>query len=90
MEDVTNAVRAGWALDALTGFVGATRVDTGHDAISDLIANLLHLARGRGFDAQSLNERAVNLMTIEAKEEPDGDMALVQSRFFALLPDDGE
>ena len=50
MQDTTNADRAEWALDALTGFVAATRVNTARDAVADLIANLLHLARGRGLD----------------------------------------
>lgn len=76
-------------MDVLTGFVGATRVDTGHDALSDLIANLLHLARGRGFDTQLLVDRAINVMRAEIVEDDEGDMNSIQARFLGLLPDDG-
>jgi hypothetical protein len=55
MHDITNADRAGWALDALTGFVAATRVNTARDGIADLIANLLHLACSRGLDVELLD-----------------------------------
>ncbi len=88
MDDTTNADRAGWALDALTGFVAITRVNTAHDAVADLIANLLHLARGRGFDVDLLLHQTRKLMTEEFAEDPEGDMAAVQARFRELLPDD--
>ena len=88
MQDTTNADRAGWALAALTGFVAATRVDTARDAIADLIANLLHLARGRGLDMDMLLDQTIKLMAEEFAEDPEGDMAAVQARFRELLPDD--
>ena len=88
MQDTTNADRAEWALAALTGFVAATRVDTPRDAIADLIANLLHLARGRGLDVDVLLDQTRKLMTEEFAEDPEGDMAAVQARFRKLLPDD--
>lgn len=88
MQDVTNADRAGWALQALTGFVDITKVDSADDAISDLIVNLLHLARGRGLDAIALADRAKCGMTAESAEDPDGDMESIQARFSALIPRD--
>jgi hypothetical protein len=88
MHDVTNADRAGWALDALTGFVAATRVNTARDAIADLIANLLHLARGRGLDVDLLLDQTRKLMTEEFAEDPEGDMTSVQKRFRELFPYD--
>ena len=88
MQDTTNADRAGWALAALTGFVAETRVDTARDAIADLIANLLHLARGRGLDVDVLLGQTQKLMAEEFAEDPEGEMAAVQCRFRELLPDD--
>jgi hypothetical protein len=88
MHDVTNADRAGWALDALTGFVAATRVNTARDAIADLIANLLHLARGRGLDVDLLLDQTRKLMTEEFAEDTEGDMTSVQERFRELFPYD--
>jgi hypothetical protein len=88
MDDVTNADRAEWALAALTDFVAVTGVDTARDAIADLIANLLHLARGRGLDVDLLLDQTRKLMTDEFAEDPEGDMAIVQARFRELLPND--
>ena len=88
MQDTTNADRAGWALAALTGLVAETRVDTARDAIADLIANLLHLARGRGLDVDVLLSQTQKLMAEEFAEDPEGEMAAVQCRFRELLPDD--
>ena len=88
MNDITNADRAEWAMDALTGFVAATRVDTARDAVADLIANLLHLARGRGLDVDLLLDQTRRLMAEEFAEDAEGDMATVQARFRELLPDD--
>lgn len=88
MQDVTNADRAAWALSALTDFVAATGVDTGRDAVADLIANLLHLARGRGLDMDMLLDQTRKLVAEEFAEVPEGDMAAVQARFRELLPDD--
>jgi hypothetical protein len=88
MHDITNADRAGWALDALTGFVTATQVNTARDAIADLIANMLHLARGRGLDVDLLLDQTRKLMTEEFAEDPEGDMTSVQERFRELLPYD--
>lgn len=89
MLDITNADRARWALSALTGFVEATGVDTATSAISDLIVDLLHLARGRGFDTLYLFERAHQMMVEEHLEDPEGDMRDVQKSFRRLLVDDG-
>ena len=88
MQDTTNADRAGWALSALTDFVAATGVDTARDAIADLIANLLHLARGRGLDMDMLLDQTRKMMTEEFAEDPEGDKAAVQCRFRELLPYD--
>jgi hypothetical protein len=88
MDDVTNADRAEWALAALSDFVVATRVDTARDAIADLIANLLHLARGRGLDVDLLLSQARGLMAEESVQDAEGDMAAVQARFRELLPHD--
>ena len=88
MDDVTNAGRAEWALAALTNFVAATKVDTARDAIADLIANLLHLARGRGLDVDLLLRQTRGLMAQEFAQDPEGNMAAIQARFRELLPDD--
>jgi len=88
MQDTTNTDRAGWALSALTDFVAETGVDTARDAIADLIANLLHLARGRGLDMDMLLDQTKKLMTEEFAEDPEGDMTSVQERFRELLPND--
>lgn len=89
IEGYTNAVRAGLALTALTEFVAETRVDTARDAISDLIADLLHLAQGRGFEPQALADQAVRALSEEMNDDPDGDMTAVQARFRDMLPEDG-
>jgi predicted Ser/Thr protein kinase len=89
MQMITNTHRAGWALEALTEFVASTRIDTAEDAIADLIADLLHLARGRGFDEHDLVQRAVELMADKAEADCGDGMAAVQTRFRNLLPDDG-
>lgn len=86
IQDVTNADRAGWALQALAGFVDATKVDSADDAISDLIVDLLHLARGCGLNAIELADRAKRGMMEEFTEDPEGDMGSIQERFFALIP----
>jgi hypothetical protein len=88
MDEITNADRAEWALAALSDFVVATRVDTARDAIADLIANLLHLARGRGLDVDLLLDQTRKLMAEEFAQDPEGNMAAVQARFRELLPDD--
>jgi hypothetical protein len=88
MQDITNADRAVWAMDALTGFVAATRVDTARDAVADLIANLLHLARGRGLDVDLLLNQTRKLMAEEFAQDTEGNMAAVQISFRELLPDD--
>lgn len=85
MDDITNADRANWALAALSGFVAETRVDTAREAIGDLITDLLHLGRGRGYDTLSLIDRAHQMMLEEFAEDPEGDMAVVQQAFASLL-----
>ncbi len=89
MTDVTNALRAGWALDALANFKASTRVDSARDAIIDLLADLLHLAKGRGFDPEQLAQQAFVTMTGEFAQDTSGDMKSVQAQFRNLLPDDG-
>lgn len=89
MMETSNADRAQWALSALTDFVEATGVDTASSAICDLIANLLHLGRGRGFDPRRLIERSHGMMLEEFREDPEGDMSAVQSSFRSLHDDDG-
>jgi hypothetical protein len=88
MQDVTNGDRAEWAMDALTGFVAATRVNTARDGVADLITNLLHLARGRGLDVDLLLDQTRKLMAEEFAQDPEGNMAAVQARFRELLTDD--
>lgn len=88
MNDTTNACRADLALLAVEGFAVATRVDTARDAIADLICNLMHLARGRGLDEQYILDQAVRMAAEEAREDPEGDMEEIQSRFRELLPED--
>jgi hypothetical protein len=88
MQDTTNATRAAWALAALTPFVRNTGVDSARDAIADLIANLLHLARGRGLDVDLLLDQTGKLIAEEFAQYPEGNMAAVQARFRKLLPDD--
>ena len=85
MDDITNANRANWALSALSVFVAETGVDTAKEAIGDLIADLLHLGRGRGYDTLSLIDRAHCMMMAEIAEDPEGDMTLVQRAFASLL-----
>ena len=89
MEEITNADRANWALAALSGFVAETGVDTAREAIGDLISDLLHLGRGRGYDTLSLIDRAHRMMMEELAEDPEGDMALVQRAFASLLENEG-
>ncbi len=86
MNETTNADRAGCALTALEIFVEQTRVDAARDAIADLIANLLHLARGRGLDTDRLLANAAAVMAEELAEDEEGDMQAVQRRFRTLLP----
>lgn len=88
MIDVTNAHRADLALAALRDFVVQTNVDTARDAIADLIDNLIHLARGRGLDADRLVTQALGVTAQEVAEDPEGDMASVQRAFRTLLPSD--
>lgn len=89
MIDVTNADRANWALDAVTRFVADTGADTAVEAITDLISDLLHLARGRGLDVEVIVRNAAGMMHSEMKEDSEGAMDLVQSAFHELLEDDG-
>ncbi len=88
MIDVTNAHRADLALAALQDFVVQTKVDSARDAIADLISNLIHLARGRGLDAERLITQAMGMTAQEVAEDPEGDMASVQRAFRTLLPSD--
>lgn len=88
MQDVTNANRAAWGLDAISRFVIDTRVDTANDAIGDLITNLLHLARGRGIDPQIIVTRSLSAMQAEVFEDDEGEMAQVQAAFRSLLNND--
>lgn len=90
IQEITNADRAGWALQALAGFVDTTKVDSADDAISDLIVDLLHLARGRGLNAITLADRAKRGMIAESIEDPDGDMDAIQARFSTLIPRDDD
>lgn len=86
--EMSNADRANSALFVLTEYVELTGVDTASSAISDLIGDLLHLGRGRGFDVPLLVERAHGMMMEELEEDAEGDMAKVQSSFRSLLEDD--
>lgn len=88
MDHTTNADRANWALAALMGFVAETGVDTAREAIGNLISDLLHLGRGRGYDTLSLVDRAHRMMMAEFAEDLEWDMALVQKAFASLLEDE--
>lgn len=88
MEDISNADRAQWALAAITDFIELTRVDTAYDAIHDLIADLLHLARMRGLNTAKLVSSAKRTMALEHREDAEGDMDGVQHKFYDLLPSD--
>ena len=85
MLEITNADRAGWALSAIEEFVAQTGVDTASSAIGDLMANLLHLARGRGLDTLLIIDRAYEMMINEFAEDTEGHMKLVQRSFRNLL-----
>lgn len=89
MIDVTNSDRANWALDAVTRFVADTGADTAIEAITDLIGDLLHLARGRGLDVEMIIRNATGMMHLEKQEDAEGEMELVQSAFHELLEEDG-
>ena len=71
---VTNADRASLAFSALEGFVVDTRVDDAEDAIADLLTDLLHLARARGFAPQALINRATAMMQEELEQDEEGDL----------------
>jgi len=88
MIEVTNADRSRWALEAVEGFAATTGADTARDAIADLISNLLHLAHGRALDTDRLVKDAAAMFRAEAREDPSGDIATVQSRFRRILPED--
>jgi hypothetical protein len=83
--EVSNADRARWALSALHGFVETTRVDTAQDAVTDLITNLLHLARSRGLDLDRIQSNAAGMLAQEIREDSDGDMTSIQRDFRSLL-----
>lgn len=85
-QDTSNADRARWALSSLAGFVENTGVDTAQDAATDLIANLLHLARGRGLDTERILTNAAGMLDEELRLDAEGDMASVQQDFRTLLP----
>jgi hypothetical protein len=87
MVEVTNADRANWALAALISFVEETRVDTAADAITDLIGNLLHLARGCGLDSGEILRNAATMARTESLEDAEGNMARIQAAFRKLLPE---
>ena len=89
MEEITNADRARWALEAVSYFVASTGVDTVDDAIADLIDNLLHLGRGHGLDTDALISRAQKMMAAEVAEDLEGDMTAVQNDLARLLDIDG-
>lgn len=88
MSDITNADRAGWALEALYGFVKVSKVKTARDAVADLVTDLFHLAHGRGLDVHLLARHAAGAMAEELAEDPEGDMARVQNCFLELFPED--
>ena len=88
MSDITNADRAGWALEALYNFVQVSKVATARDAVADLVTDLLHLAHSRGLDVHILTQQAAGAMAEELAEDAEGDMARVQDRFLELFPND--
>lgn len=87
LAELTNADRAARALSALEGFIEITRVDDPSDAIADLLTNLLHLARARGFDPVALADRAVRMMQEEVHEDEDGDLTSIARKFRDVLSD---
>jgi len=75
---------------ALAGFVDTAKVDSTDDAISDLIVDLLHLARGRGLNAVALADRAKRGIIAESITDPDRDMDSIQARFLTRMPHDDD
>ena len=86
--EITNADRASLALPAVEDFVASTGVDCAHDAIADLITDLLHLARGRNLDTEKLCADAQAMFRTETKCDAEGDMEDIQNRFRQTLPED--
>lgn len=88
-EELSNGTRAGQALDLLEMFIAKTKADTARDALVDLITDLLHLARGRGLNAQALVDAAVRSVSTEAVFDSEAGMNEAQMRFRRVLPDLG-
>ncbi|MDX5370364.1 MAG: hypothetical protein LPL29_13410 [Alphaproteobacteria bacterium] len=75
----TNAQRAAWAESALFGFAGLTNMnlfepEEFQDAVADLIADLLHLARMRGLDVDKVIVEARTYYDIESKHADHEDI----------------
>jgi hypothetical protein len=88
MFEVTNAQRADWALSSIANFVKETRVDSATDAITDLIGDLLHLARGRGLNVDTIACNALGMMREEANADEEGQMERVQDAFREIFETD--
>ena len=86
MYDLTNADRANLALNALEQFSASTGVDTARDAVSDLICNLMHLARICELDGPHIASQAIRMAEEEASEDADGDISAVGIRLFRIFP----
>ena len=84
--DTTNADRAQWALSAISDFVQQTGVDDAADAITDLITNLLHLARATGLAPDAIAMRAMVMMTEELRDDDEGDLMGVVRQLEGLFP----
>jgi hypothetical protein len=83
--DITNADRAQWALFALGDFVNRTGVHDEEEAIGDLIADLLHLARAADLDPALIAQQALACMKEEASEDAEGDMNAVLKSFNGVI-----
>lgn len=72
--EVTNSDRAIWARIALEAFQAETGTDD-EDALSDLIADLLHLADRTGEDFRKALDRGFDHYDAELAEDEPGDVA---------------
>ena len=67
MLSVTNADRARWAEHALRAFIEQCGGDDDETAIGDLIGDLLHFARSRGFDPIEIAQHGVGMWSAEER-----------------------
>jgi hypothetical protein len=69
LRDIANEDRARWGKKALQAFSHETGSVMGRDALSDLLCDLGHYARGIGLDFRDEVERAARTCAAEVEEE---------------------